>query len=168
MNIYIDSNVIVASEIRGEKHHQESKEFMKYVLGNKNPNIAFFTSVFTFLELASAMIRRTRDKNKAYSLLYRIRNSWKDLINPLPPIPPRKLTSFTRLVDTLIETSIKFHTPAGDSIHAQTVAETEIDYLITWNKEHFSDMEKQIENLKVLTPTELLEELKTRKDKNFR
>jgi len=73
INIYIDSNVIVSSEIRAEEHHQESKKFMNDVLSNRDPTITFSTSVFTFLELASAMIRRTHDKNKTYSLLYRIK-----------------------------------------------------------------------------------------------
>lgn len=155
--IYIDSNVIVSAEIKEEPHYHESREFMKGVLGNRKTDIVFCTSVFTFLELASAMIRRTNDTDKTYSLLYRIKNSWKNSIHPLPPIPPKKLTSFTRLVDALIETSIKFRTRAADSIHAQTIAENKIDYVITWNKKHFSDMEKQIENLKVLTPSEIVD-----------
>jgi predicted nucleic acid-binding protein len=159
-NIYIDSDVIVASEIEEEEHHHESREFMQYVLRNKKTDIIFFTSVFTFLELASAMIRRTNDRDKTYSLLYRIRNSWKYSINPLPPIAPRKMTSFTRLVDTLIETSIRFHTTSGDSMHAQTISENKIDYVITWNKKHFSEVMKQIGNLKVLTPPEIMQELK--------
>ena len=159
-NIYIDSNVIVASEIEAEEHYQQSKEFMEYVLASKGTDTTFFTSVFTFLELASAMIRRTNDKDKAYSLVHRVGRSWKELIKPLPPMPPRKLTSFTRLVDALIETSIKFRTPSADTIHAQTVAGYEIHYLVTWNKKDFSEMEKQISELKVLTPTEMLEELR--------
>ena len=134
---------------------------MQCVLKNKRTDIIFFTSVFTFLELASAMTRRTNDRDKTYSLLYRIKNSWKYSINPLPPMAPRKMTSFTRLVDTLIETSIRFHTSSADSIHAQTIAENKIDYVVTWNKKHFSDMTKQIQNLKVLTPSEMMEVLNT-------
>lgn len=169
INIYIDSDVIVASEIEEEAYCEESKKFMEYVLRSENSDITFITSVFTFLELASAMIRRTKDEHKAYSLLYRIKSSWKDSIKPVPPIPPKKLTSFTRLIDTFIETSIKFRTPSGDTIHAQTAAWHEIDYLITWNKKHFSHMEKQIKNLRVLTPTEVSEEFKKfKKDKKSR
>lgn len=160
MNFYIDSDVIVASEIEGEEHHQESKNFMEHVLANKNPDITFTTSVFTFLELASAMIRRTQNSDKAYSLLYRLRNSWKYSIKPYPPIPPKQMTSITRLVDTLIEASIKFRTPSGDTIHAQTAAWLEIGYLVTWNKKHFSHMEQQVDGLKVLDPSEALRELK--------
>lgn len=169
INIYIDSDVIVASEIKKELNHKESKKFMKYVIKSENSNVRFFTSVFTFLELASAIIRRTNNKDKAYSLLYRIRNTWKGFINPLPPIVSKKASSFTKLVDILIETSIRFRTPSGDTIHAQTEAENDIDYFITWNKKHFLVMEKQIKNLKVLSPTEVLEELerikKTKKNK---
>ncbi len=159
MDVYIDSDVIVASEIKVEENHNESKRFMGYVLENESPDIAFYTSVFSFLELASAMIRRTGNADKAYSLLYRIRNSWKKSIKPLPPIPSKRRASFTGLVDTLIETSIKYRTPSADTIHAQTIAGYEIDCLVTWNKKHFSYMEQQIPNLKVLTPIEMLDVL---------
>ncbi|OGD52609.1 hypothetical protein A3K80_03895 [Candidatus Bathyarchaeota archaeon RBG_13_38_9] len=155
-NVYIDSDVIVASEIQGETNWRASKKFMDYVLKNENPNYTFTISVFTFLELASAMIRRTKNKDKAYSLLYKIKNSWKDSIKPLPPLPTKKATSFTRLVDTLIETSIRFRTPSGDSIHAQTVAINDIQFLVTWNKNHYTEMAKQITKVKILNPTEAL------------
>jgi hypothetical protein len=112
-NIYIDSNVIVSSEIKEELHHEESKEFMKFVRENRKNEIVFFTSVFTFLELSSAMIRRTNNEDKTYSLLYRIRNSWKSSIRPLPPLR-RKNASFTKLVDSLVEASIRFRTPSAD------------------------------------------------------
>ena len=55
--------------------------------------------------------------------------------------------------------AIKFHTPSADSVHAQTIAENEIDYVVTCNKSHFSDLSKQIDNLKVLTPSEMMKEL---------
>jgi predicted nucleic acid-binding protein len=158
MDIYIDSDVIVASEIANENNHKESKKFMEYVLADKSKDTTYYTSVFSFLELASAMVRRTNNNDKAYSLLYRIRNSWKKSIKPLPPIPSRRRTSFTELVDTLIETSIKYRTPAADTIHAQTISGYEIDYVVTWNKRHFSCLERQFPNLKVLTPTEILTE----------
>jgi predicted nucleic acid-binding protein len=160
IEIYIDSNVIVASEIEEEEEHQKSEEFMEYVLASKGTDTIFFTSVFTFSELASAMIRRTNNKDKAYSLLYQIRNSWKKFIKPLPPIPGKKRADFIELVETLIESAIRFRTPSADTIHAQTVAGYEINYLVTWNKKDFSEMEKQINGLKVLTPTEMLEELR--------
>jgi len=160
IEIYIDSNVIVASEIAEEDHHQKSKEFMEYVLASKGTDTVFFTSIFTFSELASAMIRRTNNKDKAYSLLYQIRNSWKKFIKPLPPIPGKKRAEFIELVETFIESAIKFRTPSADTIHAQTIAGYEIPYFVTWNKKHFKEMQNQISELKVLTPTEMLEELK--------
>jgi len=160
--IYIDSDVIVASELKEEQYSSESKRFMEYVLKSRIPDTTFLTSVFTFLELASAMIRRTRNKDRAYSLLYQIRNSWKGSIKPYPPLPRSKLTSFTRLVDTLIETSIKFRTPSGNTIHAQTAVQYEINYLITWNKDHFLGMQREMKNLKILNPTEALAEFKSK------
>jgi len=156
LNVYIDSDVMVASEIKDEKNHTESKKFMDYVLKSKDKDIKFFTSIFTFLELASAMIRRTKNKDKAYSLLYRVRNSWKKFINPLPPM--EKGTSFTTLVDNLIETTIKFKTPAGDTIHAHTFALNELNYFITWNTKHFKGMRRHLKQIKILTPTDVLKE----------
>lgn len=157
ISIYIDSDVIVAAEMEDEQNHMESKKFMDYVVKHDNPDATFITSIFTFLELASAMIRRTNDEDKAYSLLYRIGKSWKDSIKPVLPMPTKKLTSLQRLVDRLVETAIKFHTPSGDTIHAQTAAWHEVDYLITWNKKDFSEMEKQIQGLKLLNPSEALD-----------
>ncbi len=159
MDIYIDSNVIVASEIEEEGNHTESKQFMEYVLDNKNPDIVFYTSVFSFLELASAMIRRTGNRDRAYSLLYRTEKSWRKSITPLPPIPEKREASFTELVDDLIETSIKYRTSSADTIHAQTIAGYEIDCFVTWNKKHFIVMEQQLSNLNVLTPTQMLDKL---------
>lgn len=160
-NIYIDSDVIVASEIDTELHHVESKDFMKHVTENKNTHFVFFTSVFTSLELASAMIRRTQDPDRAYSLLYRVQKTWKRSINPLPPMPPKDMTSFTRLVDNLIETTIRFNTPSGDTIHAHTAALWEMHTLVTWNKPHFKRLEKDLRGIMVLDPHEMLAELKT-------
>jgi len=159
MDIYVDSDVIIASEIDNEKNHAESKKFMEHVLGNKSANITFYTSIFSFVELASAMIRRTNNRDRAYSLLYRIGKSWKKSIKPLPPIPAARRTSFTGLVETLIETSIKYRTPSADTFHAQTIAGYEIDYVVTWNKKHFLYMEQQIPNLNILTPPEMLKVL---------
>ena len=161
-NVYIDSDVIVSAEIVAECNHGASKEFMEYVLKNDKSDITFCTSVFTFLELASAMMRRTNSEDKAYSLLYRSRNSWKKFVKPLPPLPPKDMTSVTRFVDSLIETSIRFHTPSGDTIHAQTIATHEIDYLVTWNKRHFSHLSKHLRSLKIRTPAEALDEFRRR------
>lgn len=163
-NIAIDSDVIVASEINKESHHQESKEFMEYVLSTKIKNIFFFTSIFTFLELASAMIRRTKNKDKTYSLLYRISKSWKKVINPLPLSSSKKQitpNTFSRdLVDNLIETAIKYNTKSGDTIQSQAIIENQIDCFVTWNKKDFILLEKKIDNFKVLTPKEFLSKIK--------
>lgn len=156
--VYIDSNVIVSSEIRGETTHKESKKFMKHVLQNKDYGTVFTTSIFTFLELASSMIRRTKTKDRAYSLLYQISKSWKNSLVPLPLIRGRP--SFTKMIDVLIETAIKYHTSSGDTIHAHAVSENDIDYFVTWNKPHFKRLGKKLRNLKILNPTEMLEELR--------
>jgi len=169
-NIAIDSDVIVASEIAIESNHKDSKEFMDYILSDKLKDVFFFTSIFTFLELGSAMIRRTKDKDKAYSLLYRITPSWKNVINPLPlSISKKQITpnTFSRnLIDSLIETAIKFNTKSGDTIQTQAILENQIDCFITWNKKDFVILEKNIPNFKVLNPKEMLSELKNlRKNK---
>jgi len=155
-NIYIDSNVIIAAEIQTEQYHPKSKDFVNYVTGNKHPEFVFFTSVFTSLELASAMIRRTHDPDKVYSLLYRIKNTWKHSINPLPPIAPKEMTSFTRLIDDLISTTVKLNTPTADTIHAHTAASLEMHYFVTWNKDHFMELEKKLIGIKVLDPNEMM------------
>lgn len=155
-NVYIDSNVFVSAEIQGERNHAESKEFMDFLLKVKVPNVYYVTSVFTFVELASAMIRRTGDRDRSYSLLYRIQKTWRDTIRPYPPTEPSRSKSYTSLVDSLVETAIRFRTPSGDSIHAQTVALYKFDYLVTWNTRHFSQMQKTIKSLKILTPPEML------------
>ena len=162
-NIAIDSDVIVASQIENEGNHAESKKFMDFILTNKINELYYFTSIFTFLELASAMIRRTKDQDKAYSLLYKIRTNWKEMINPLPLLDSKKALSSkafsTNLIDKLIETSIKFGTKSGDTIQAQAIVENQIDFFVTWNKKDFIELEKQIPNFKVLTPTEMFDQI---------
>jgi predicted nucleic acid-binding protein len=160
MNIYIDSNVIVSAEIKEEDKHEESKHFMEHVLNNSNSKFQYYTSIFSFLELASAMIRRTKNIDKAYSLLYRVRHSWEKNIIPLPPMYEKKSASFTKLVDSLIETSLKYSMPTGDTIHAQTINSYDMDYVVTWNTKHFTCMTKEWKTLQVLTPTEMLKIIK--------
>jgi len=157
---YIDTNVIIASEIRTERNHQESKEFMDRVLASKKREVSYVVSVFAFLELASAMIRRTGNPDKAYSLLYRIRTSWKKSLKPVLPLRSKELASFTNLMDTLIETAITLRTPTADTIHAQTIMRYDFDYLVTWNKRHFTGLSKAVKKLKIITPIEMLVELK--------
>jgi len=52
----------------------------------------------------------------------------------------KKITSFTNLVDFLVEASIRFRTPSADSIHALTIAENKIDYFVTMNKSDFAGL----------------------------
>lgn len=162
-NITIDTDVIVASKISNEENHNESKKFMEYILENSLEEVFFFTSIFTFLELSSAMIRRTKDKDKTYSLLYQIKRSWKNIINPLPLSAYKKSMSPNTFsinwIDDLIETAIKFRSKSGDTIQIQTILENQIDCIITWNKKDFIGLEKQIEGFKVFNPTEVLEEI---------
>lgn len=156
LGVYIDSDVMVAAEIESETNHQESKKFMEYVLKNKDHNIKFFTSIYTFVELASAMSRRTRNSDRTYSLLYRVRNSWKRSIRPLSPLESH--ASFSHLVDDLIEAAIKYGTPSGDTVHAYTFAKYEMNYFITWNTKHFKGLKLKIKGIKILTPTDVLRE----------
>src|SRR3989344_6017218 len=111
LNVYIDSDVMVASEIKGEQNHVESKKFM----------------------------------------------------NPLPPM--ERGTSFTTLIDNLIETTIKSKTPTGDTIHAHTFALNELDYFITWNTRDFHGMKRNLKGIKILTPTDVLKEFENLKSK---
>lgn len=156
-NFYIDSNVFVSAEIKSESTYKDSLNFIKYILENKIPNIYYYTSIFTFLELASAIIRRTRSKDKAYSLLYRVRNSWKKKINPLPPADTQ---SFTKLIDELIESAIYFKTPSADTIHAQTIAKNNIGFFVTWNIKDFRGLKRKIKDLKIINPNKATEILK--------
>lgn len=155
VTIYIDSNVIVASELDDEKQHAESREFMQRVLGTREPDTYYVTSVFTFLELASAMIRRTQSEDRALALLYKIRNSWKKSIRPVSPLPTKQFTSFTALIDSLIDTTMKFQTRSADTIHAQSVYIYDFDYLVTWNAKDFVHLKKTMTGLTILNPREM-------------
>ncbi len=162
MYVYIDSNVIVSSEIKSESNYAESSKFMEFAerIHARFPDVKFVTSVFTFLELASAMIRRTQNEDKTLSLLYRVTTMWESWIKPVAPLAPGKRTSFKRLIDSLIGTAIKFHTPAADTIHAQTVYLYDFDYLVTWNKADFQGMTKVMRKLTIVTPAEMYEQLR--------
>ncbi|MCL5101831.1 MAG: hypothetical protein M1544_00540 [Candidatus Marsarchaeota archaeon] len=157
ITVYIDSDVFVSSEINNEPHHDESLSFMEYVLKEEHPDITFYTSIFTFVELASAMMRRTKNKDKAYSLLYRIRNSWKESIHPLP-LSINKRQSIMDTIDQLVESTLNFNTRTGDTIQAHTFAINDINIFVTWNIKDFYILQEKIENVKVLTPKEALGE----------
>jgi predicted nucleic acid-binding protein len=167
INIYVDSDVIVDSELEWEKNHSESKRLMDYLLSEENVNFVPHISVFSFVELASAMTRRTKDVKQAHALLYKIGDRWKrkGLIFPLTPIADKKNVSFTYLVEELIDVVTELKVPAADAIHAKTVAEYEIEYLITWNKKHFIGLGEAIKELKIRTPKEMMDEITNNKDK---
>jgi hypothetical protein len=157
MYIYIDSNVIVSAEIPFESTHSQSKAFMEFAerIHSRFPDVKFATSVFTFLELASAMIRRTNSEDKTLALLYRVSTRWQSWIKPVAPIDPKKPRTFKQLVDSLVVTAVKFHTPSADTLHAQTIYLYDFDYLVTWNKKDFQGMLKEMKKLTILTPQEM-------------
>jgi len=155
IQLYIDTDVIVSYEMGDESNSKESTEFMKFILGGeRNPPIDCYTSRFSILEAVSAKKRRTHNTDQAYSLAYRMIATWKEKIVILDP--PFK--SFNDYIEKLIEISIEFETPAGDTVHAYCVKEYKMDYLITWNKDHYKVLEEKIDQLSVLTPTEFMTE----------
>jgi hypothetical protein len=132
---------------------------MNSVVAPHPPHVQYVISVFTFLEVASAMFRRTHNRHRARSLLYQIKDSWKRSIKPTPPLATRDLTSFERFVDSLVESTMKFGTPSFDSIHAQTIYLHDFDYLVTWNKPDFRGLKPYVRKPQILTPTEMMQEL---------
>ena len=168
VNIYIDSNVIVAAELEEERDHKESRNFMNVILEKENKNIVAHTSIFTVVELASAMFRRTKNIDKTYSLIYRLESLWnrKASIFTVEPVLGKGEMSFNNLINALLDVVIKFSVPAADAIHAHTVAEYEMHYLVTWNKRHFVGLGEGIEDLKIMTPTEMLDEMTNIENEN--
>lgn len=163
--IFIDTDVIVASQIKSEKNHAESRRLMDFVLKSKSRRFEFYVSVFSFLELASAIIRRTDSKDKAYSLLWQITKSWKGRIKPI--VPEAGVASFNTLIDHLIDTAIKFKTRTGDTIQAHSFATLELKYFVTWNVKDFRLMSKKLK-VKTLTPTDMLELIRDMRRADFR
>ncbi len=159
--IYIDSNVFVSYVLPEEKGYKESKDFIDYVLNNNllKKKIYIFTSRFTGVEVASAIFRRTKDEDKARALLYKIQKPWSKIIYLLPRNPETKI-KVDEFVSDLIETALKFGTHFGDSIHANDLSKYDINYFVTWNVRHFSQMQGIIPTLKVRTPIEMLSDLK--------
>ena len=161
MKVYIDSNVFVSNICDDEREqHKPSKEFIDFILINKfSKEISFFTSIFTEVEVASAVFRKTGNEEKAQATLYKIENPWKNKISLLP----EKLNSKVKLDDLtikLVETALRHGTSFGDTVHANDVESYNIDFLVTWNIRDFKRMENKINGLKVLKPNEMLEILK--------
>lgn len=160
MKIYIDSNIFVDNVIETEQHHKESKEFIDFILNN-NPSkdVAFFTSRFTEVEVASAVYRRTNNEDKAQATLYKLEKPWKNKILLFPPDPKKKLR-IDDFVIKLVETALRYGTTFGDTVHANDVESYDIDYLVTWNTTDFQKMKNKIPKLKIVSPKEMLDILK--------
>jgi predicted nucleic acid-binding protein len=151
--IYVDSNIFVDAEIPERKFYKESKEFFNVVL-NKH-NIRICTSVYTLLEIASAITRQI-GKRDTYKHLYNVEANYREgQVSWLYPSTKKKLFDFEKLVRSLIETSIRCQTPSGDTIHAQTLIANRIKTLITRNKDHFKNLKRK----EVLLPEEFLQTL---------
>ena len=171
LEVYVDANVFVSSKRRSERfQHIPSRNFLKFMLNKKNlDNFKFFTSRFTLLEVASALKRRTNRKSSAHSMLYTLIKTWTPFLTFLEPKfeksgPPKPFLD--DYIDRLIETTLIYDTPAGDTIHASLVDEYDIEMLVTWNKKDFKGLEKKIKKLRVLNPAEFLLENKSKpKDK---
>ena len=161
MKIYIDSNVFVSNICEDEKEqHGPSKEFIDYILKNNFPEeVSFITSIFTEVEVASAVFRRTGNEEKAQATLYKIENPWKEKISLLPQDLSKKI-KLNDLVIKLVETALRHGTTFGDTIHANDVESYNIDFLVTWNLKDFKSMEGKVKNLQVIAPPQMLVELK--------
>lgn len=158
VSVYIDADVIVSScEHLKKSNQKESIRFMELVLKDKNKEkFSFFTSQYTLLEIASAIGRRTKNKDLAYSELYKIIHPMGEYITILQP-SKRKKIDFKKYITQLIEISVKHSTPAGDTIHAQIIEDYEIDILVTWNIDHYKCFEENISRLKLMKPNSFLD-----------
>jgi predicted nucleic acid-binding protein len=153
--IYVDSNIFVDAEISERSFHKESKRFLESVL--LRHDIRVCTSVYTLLEIASAVTRQIGRKNLSYKYLYNVEMKYKEgQVSWLYPSKKDEVFDFERLVRALIETSIQYYTPSGDTIHAHTLIANRIRTLITRNKEHF----QHLKGREILTPEEFLERFK--------
>lgn len=160
MKIYIDSNVFVSNICEDEDDHEQSKEFFEFILKNNfKEEVSFITSIFTEVEVASAVFRRTGNEEKAQATLYKIENPWKEKIALLPYDLEKKI-KLNDLVVKLVQTALRHGTTFGDTVHANDVESYDIDFLVTWNIRDFKKMEEKIGKLKVVTPTQILTELK--------
>ena len=145
MKIYIDSNVFVSNICEDEDNHEQSKKFIEFILKNNfKKEVSFITSIFTEVEVASAVFRRAGNEEKAQATLYKIENPWKEKIILLPYDLDKKI-KLDDLVVKLVETALRHGTTFGDTIHANDVESYEIDFLVTWNIKDFKKMEDKTE-----------------------
>jgi predicted nucleic acid-binding protein len=153
--IYVDSNIFVDAEISNRPFHKESKKFLESVLHRHDIRVC--TSVYTLLEIASAITRQIGKRNIAYKYLYNVELKYdKNQVSRLYPSRKDEVFDFEKLVRALIETSIRYYTPSGDTIHAHTLIANRIRTLITRNKDHF----KHLKGRDILTPEEFMEKFK--------
>ena len=161
--VYIDTNVIVSAMLEDEKQHRLSKNFLNEII--LNPKIhrlfEFYTSIFTLPELASAIYRRTKNREKAYATLYNVIGTWKEALSVLDaPIPKRYSRSTRKWLDyfirKLVEVAVEYGTPTMDSFHTLILKEYHIDILITWNKKDFKNVCSKL-GIELLTPAEFME-----------
>jgi predicted nucleic acid-binding protein len=153
--IYVDSNIFVDAEIPERKFHKESKKFLESVLSRHDMRV--YTSVYTLLEIASAITRQIGKRNISWKYLYNVEMKYKEgQVSWIYPTRKDEVFDFERLVRALIETSIQYYTPSGDTIHAHTLIANRIRTLITRNKDHF----QHLKGRDILTPEEFLEKFK--------
>jgi len=153
--IYVDSNIFVDVEIPQRDFHKKSSDFLESVLSNQNTRVC--TSVYTLLEIASAITRQVGKRNIAWKHLYNVEVKYKEgQVSWLYPSREIRVFDFEKLVRALIETSIQYYTPAGDTIHAHTLIANRIRTLITRNKDHF----KHLKGREILTPEEFMDRFK--------
>ena len=149
--IYVDSNVFVDAEIPERPFHKESKKFLESVLARHDIRVC--TSVYTLLEIASAITRQVGKRNIAYKSLYNVETKYSEShVSRLYPSKKDEVFDFEKLIRALIETSIRYYTPSGDTIHAHTLIANRIRTLITRNKDHF----QHLKGRDILTPEEFL------------
>ncbi len=161
--VYIDTNVIVSAKLEDEKQHNVSKYFIENIVLNPKVNrvFRFYTSIFTLPELASAIYRRTKDEDRAYSMLWRVLKTWSEYLTVLSPVIPKRYSRSTRkwidhFISKLIKVAVEYGTPVMDSFHTLMLEEYNIDILITWNKKDFKNVCEKLK-IEVLTPEEFFE-----------
>lgn len=153
--IYVDSNIFVDAEIPARPCHKGSKRFLESVLARNDLRVC--TSVYTLLEIASAFTRQLGKRNISYKFLYNVEMKYKEgQVSWMYPTRKDQVFDFEKLVRALIETTIQYYTPSGDTIHAHTLIANRIRMLITRNKDHF----QHLKGRDILTPEEFLEKFR--------
>jgi len=160
MKVYIDSNVFVSNICEDEDNNKSSKDFIDFILNtNFSKGLMFLTSRFTEVEVASAIFHKTKNEERARATLYKLERPWKKKFQLLPEKANKKI-NLDDLIIKLVETALRHGTRFGDTVHANDVESYNIDFLVTWNITDFEKMKDKIKTLQVVTPTQMLVELK--------